>query len=155
MPCIDVAAKFAEALRCGEVRHYRKCARVDIRPAVPGELVETMLAGERETVNMARAGDYVVRGIQGEQYIIKENTLATRYGPPLTGPDEDGFRKYEAKGDFHAFRYDGEPIEFMAPWGEAMIARSGDYIGTIAIGSNEYYRIEEDAFDTTYTLVTE
>jgi hypothetical protein len=33
----DVAAKFAEALRAGKVRHYKKKGQVDIRPAVPGE----------------------------------------------------------------------------------------------------------------------
>jgi hypothetical protein len=146
----DIAAKFEEALRAGKVRHYEKKGQADIRPATPGELVETVIDGQRETVNTAAAGDYVVRGVKGELYIIKAEILAKRYGGPLTAPDKDGFRSYRAKGDFYGFRYAGEPFKFVAPWKEDMIAKPGDYIGTNVMGSNEYYRVEESAFAATY-----
>jgi hypothetical protein len=146
----DIAAKFEEALRAGKVRHYEKKGQVDIRPAAPGEVIATVIDGERETVNTAAAGDYVVRGVKGELYIIKAETLAKRYGGPLTAPDKDGFRCHPAKGDFYGFRYEGEPFKFVAPWKEDMIAQSGDYIGTTAMDLKEYYRIEQSAFAATY-----
>ena len=146
----DIAAKFEEALRAGKVRHYEKKGQADIRPALAGEVIATVLDGERETVNTAAAGDYVVRGVKGELYIIKADVLVKRYGEPLAAPDKDGFRRYPARGDFYGFRYEGAPFKFVAPWKEDMIAKPGDYIGTNAIGSNEYYRIEQSAFAATY-----
>ena len=83
---MDIADKFAEALEADKVRHYRKKQTVAIRPAVPGEVVETVIDGQRETVNTAKAGDYVVRGTKGEHYIISAETLAERYGPPIGAP---------------------------------------------------------------------
>jgi hypothetical protein len=146
----DVAAKFAEALRAGKVRHYRKKGQVDIRPAVPGEKIETVIDGEYETVNTAAAGDYVARGHKGELYILEPETLAERYGEPLTPPDRERYRRYPAKGDFYGFCYEGEPFKFVAPWKEHMIANPGDYIGAGAMGSKAYYRIEKSAFAATY-----
>ncbi len=146
----DITAKFEEALRAGKVRRYRKIGQADIRPAVPGEVVATVIDGERETVNTAAAGDYVVRGVKGELYVVTPETLAKRYGGPLTAPDKDGFRRYPARGDFYGFRYEGAPIKFVAPWKEDMIAKPGDYIGTNAMGSTAYYRIEQSAFAATY-----
>jgi hypothetical protein len=146
----DIAAKFAEALRAGKVRHYEKKGQVDIRPATPGEVIKTVIDGEHETVNTAATGDYVARGVKGERYIVKPDILAKRYGAPLTAPDREGYRRYPAKGDFYAFQYEGEPFKFVAPWKEDMIANPGDYIGTAAMGSKEYYRIEKSAFAATY-----
>ncbi len=146
----DIAAKFAEALRAGKVRHYEKKGQVDIRPAKPGEKIETVIDGERETINTAVAGEYVARGHKGELYIVKPDVLVKRYGEPLTRPDREGFRRYPAKGDFYGFPYEGEPFKFIAPWNEQMIANSGDYIGTNAMNSKEYYRIEKNAFAATY-----
>jgi hypothetical protein len=146
----DIAAKFEEASRAGKVRHYEKKGEVEIRPAAAGEVIATVIDGERETVNTASAGDCVVRGVKGELYIIKAETLAKRYGGPLTPPDKDGFRRYPAKGDFYGFRYEGESFKFVAPWKEDMIAKPGDYIGTNAMGLKEYYRVEQGAFAATY-----
>ena len=122
-------------------------------PAVPGEVVETWLAGQRETHNTAKPGDHVVQGTKGEHYIISPEALSDRYGPPMGAADAQGFRRYVAKGNSYAFRYDGEPFKFVAPWGADMIVNPGDYIGTEEVGSNEFYRIEKDAFAETYEEV--
>ena len=115
---MNIKDAFDAAVRSNKVRPYRKKANVDIRPAVAGEVIETRIDGERETVNTAKAGDYVVRGVKGEQYVISPETLARRYGPPLSTPDAQGFRQYDAQGVVHAFRYEGPPATFTAPWGE-------------------------------------
>jgi len=141
---------FEAAVTINSVRTYRKSAIVAIRPAIAGEIIETWLEGERETVNTARPGDYVVRGVNGEHYIITSGTLAKRYGPPMTEPDAEGFRQYTATGSCHAFEYEGQAFTFVAPWGEEMIVNPGDYIATPAIGSSDIYRIERNAFLATY-----
>jgi hypothetical protein len=150
---MNIKDQFDAAVKSNKVRLYRKKAKVDIRPAVAGEVVETRIDGERETVNRAKAGDYVVRGVKGEQYVISPETLANRYGPPVGGPDAQGFRQYGAQGHLHAFRYEGPRATFTAPWGEEMVVNPGDYIGTAALGSDEFYRIERDAFAATYDEV--
>jgi hypothetical protein len=150
---MDVATKFAEAQRAEKVQLYRKAVQARIRPAIPSEVVETVIDGVRETVNTAQPGDYVVCGAKGEHYIIKAETLADRYGAPIGAPDEAGYRLYPAQGIFYGFCYDGEPFKFVAPWGEEMIANPGDYIGINALGSNEYCRIEKNAFAATYVAV--
>ena len=150
---MDIAVLFDGALQANKVRLYRKKTSALIRPAKAGERVETWLDGERETLNTAKAGDYVVRGLKGEHYIIGADALVDRYGPPLGAPDAQGFRRYVAKGNAYAFRYDGKPFKFVAPWGEDMIVNPGDYIGTAEIGSDRFYRIEKDAFAETYEEV--
>jgi hypothetical protein len=150
---MDIADKFAQALKANKVRLYRKKTTAVIRPAVPGEVVETWLNGQRETVNTAKSGDHVVRGVKGEQYLITSAILADRYGTPAGASDRQGFRQYEAKGNCYAFRYDGEPFKFVAPWGEDMIVNPGDYIGATEIGSDQIYRIEKAAFAETYVEV--
>jgi hypothetical protein len=149
---LDIQAKFRAALDRNKVRFYRKKPDiiVRIRPAVPGEVVETWIDGERETVNTARAGDHVVRGLKGEQIVIAGEGLAGLYGSALSGPDAQGFCEHAAKGAIHAFVYEGEPDQFVAPWGELMIVKPGDYIGTPEIGSNRFWRVERASFLATY-----
>ncbi|MDS4068263.1 MAG: hypothetical protein RKO24_01430, partial [Candidatus Competibacter sp.] len=60
---MDVEALFAQAEQDGRVGVARKSRPVDARPAVPGEIVVTVIAGEgKETQSQpAAAGDRVVR----------------------------------------------------------------------------------------------
>jgi hypothetical protein len=147
---MSIKDRFDEAMRSQKVRRYRKAANVAIRPAVPGEVVETWIDGQRETVNTAKAGDYVVRGVKGEQYVITASVLESRYGPAQTEATAEGYRQYAATGTCYAFRHDGEPFRFVASWGEEMIVNPGDYIGTTDLGSDHFYRIEQDTFAATY-----
>jgi hypothetical protein len=148
---VDMQENFREALDSNKVRFYRKKPNtiVGIRPAVPGEVIETWIDGERETVNTAKAGDHV-RGLKGEQHVITGQSLASLDGPPLSDPDAQGFRQHAGKGALYAFVYDGEPATFMAPWGEAMLVKRGDYVGTAAVGSNRFWRIEREIFLASY-----
>jgi len=92
----DIAARFEEALRAGKVRRYQKKSLVDIRPAAPGEVIATVINGEHETVNSAVAGDYVVRGIKGELYIIRPEawpSVTAGRSPCRTGKDSAAIRQ--------------------------------------------------------------
>jgi hypothetical protein len=141
---------FAEAVAKKQVRRYRKKGNLRIRAAAAGEVVPTTIDGEKETVNTAGPGDYVVHGTRGEQYVITPQILAARYGEPIGPVDAQGYREYPARGSCYAFRYQGAPDTFKAPWGEEMIINPGDYLATPAIGSDHIYRIEKNAFADTY-----
>ena len=149
---MKIEDQFNEALKGGKVRLYRKQGNVAIRPAAAGEVVETSIEGERETTNTAKAGDYVVRGPKGEQYVITPEILAERYAAPVSGSGPQGFREYPAKGTLHAFQYQGPPARFQAPWGEDMIVNPGDYIGTTHLGSGHFHRVEKNVFAETYVV---
>lgn len=122
----------------------RKILRdVDIRPADPeGELVTTVLAdGHTETKNAAMAGDYVVTGVNGEQYVIKESVLEKKYDHIegthyRTKPVE--VQGFFAKSDCY----------FKASWGETMHMRTGDFI--VCNSPEDVYGIAQKEFYATY-----
>lgn len=136
-----------------DVETYQKFGKFDARKAIDGERITTTINGETETTNVAKLGDVVVRGPEGEQYIISDAKFKDRYkvDKPLT----KDFQKYEATGKINAFKYIGKPFKFIASWGEEMICNDGDYLaapfsndGTV----KEVYRIEENVFNKTYKL---
>ena len=49
---------------------------VDARPAVPGELVESL-----EGAATAREGQFVLRGVEGEEWLVPERHLRRAYEP--------------------------------------------------------------------------
>src|SRR3954467_8737815 len=58
----DIAALFVRAEQDGRVGLARKAKPVDVRPARPGEIIVTIIAGDEETQSPpAQVGDMVVR----------------------------------------------------------------------------------------------
>lgn len=57
---------------------YRRSGTVRARPAVAGEVIATL---EGEVV--AKAGDWIIEGSQGEQWPIPEPQFRTTYDGPL------------------------------------------------------------------------
>ena len=132
---------------------YKKQGRVEARPATVGEEITTTLeGGAKETVNKAGEGDWIMTNPGGEQYIISEKKLLSRY--EVT--DERGV--YSAKGYCRAIQnlFD-KPIEIMASWGSpqtgderCLIADTCDESGKV---DGEPYLIDADAFAKTYKQV--
>lgn len=130
---------------------FKKQGWVKARPGVEGEQIVTVLAsGAEETVNTAKAGDWVMTNPSGEQYIISKEKFFTRY----ESANEEGV--YRAKGHCRAIKNPyGKPIEIMASWGSpqtgdehCMIADTCDTNGENMGG--EPYLIEAKAFAETY-----
>ena len=143
------APEIMEALAKAQV--FKKQGTVQARPAVEGEQITTTLAsGAHETVNIAKANDWVMTNPSGEQYIISKEKFFGRY----ESASEDGI--YQAKGYCRAIKNPfNKPIEIMASWGSpqtgdenCMIAdicdSNGDNIG------GEPYLIDAKAFTETY-----
>lgn len=161
---MDVHALFAEAEKEGRVGIARKSTIVDARPAVPGEVIVTLVKGEgKETQSApAREGDWVVRNRSeatgNEQYLVKAATFSERYEGPLEGFDADGWRPFRPRGVAMRFVFvrdiDGV-FTFTAPWGEEMSARPGDVLVQNPGNPDDLYRVAAAAFECTYEIVEE
>lgn len=92
---------------------YGKNVIVHMRPAIPGERIETILAdGTLETVNMAGENQVVITNPGGEQYILDAAKAARRYAPT----DEPGMHR--ARGMVRALtNLTGYSVAIRAPWG--------------------------------------
>lgn len=160
LPVQDRNQLFADAgNRTGVARKTRD---VLARPAVPGEIVVTLIRGEGEETRSkpAEAGDWVVQNIcdatGNEEILVKKTAFTRRYGSALT-PSDSGNRQ--------RFRPQGEPMDYLvitqekpfviiAPWGEKQRVMKGDVLLRSRQDPQDSYRIQKAAFDCTYQVIT-
>jgi hypothetical protein len=158
----DIAALFVRAEQGGHVGLARKTKPVDVRPARPGEIIVTVIAGEgKETQSPpAQAGDMVVRNrcpeTGNEEILVAAGKFTDRYEGPSGPADTEGWRPYRPRGVemlyFMVRDADGTFV-FEAPWGETMVARPGDAIVRDPKDAKDTYRIAAAAFACTYEVV--
>lgn len=162
-PQRDVQALFAAADRAREVGLARKTKTVDARPAVPGEVIVTEIAGEGEETRSkpAEAGDWVVRNrcpeTGNERYLVKADRFDGLYEGPLAAADGEGWRPFRPRGrELRYFIVATEVGEFTftAPWGEPMAARPGDAIVQNPERRQDTYRVAAASFACTYEILT-
>jgi len=114
---------------------YAKCSKK--------EKIETITADGEETTNTANIGDYIFSGPSGELYVLKPAKVEKMYVGSLGGtliPEQTPRQ---------VAKYEGEQLQFMAPWNEAMIIKPGDYLVKEQDNSG-YYRIAKKEFEATY-----
>jgi hypothetical protein len=150
------------AVRSRHAGKARKTRPVDARPAKPGEVVVTVILGEGEETRSkpAEAGDWVVRNrcpqTGNEQYLVKADRFAERYGEPQSAPDGEGWRQFTPQVDpvryFLVSQATGE-FSFVAPWGETMVARPGDAIVQDLDNPTDIYRVAAGSFACTYEVL--
>lgn len=154
---------FARAAKDSAVGIARKTKLVDARPAVPGEVIVTVIAGEgKETQSKpAEAGDMVVRNrcpeTGNEEYLVAAAKFPARYGEPLGPADQAGWRPFRPAGNdmlYVIVRPEDGTFTFTAPWGEAMVARPGDAIVRDPNNPKDTYRVAASSFDCSYEIVT-
>jgi hypothetical protein len=159
---VDVHAVFAKAELDGRVGTARKTKPVDVRPAEPGEVVVTVIAGEgKETESPpAVAGDMVVRNrcpeTGNEEILVSAAKFAQRHEGPIGAAGADGWLPYRPRGVemlYFVLRPDEGPFSFTAPWGEAMVAKPGDAIVRDPGNPKDTYRIAAAAFACTYEVL--
>jgi hypothetical protein len=158
----DVHALFAQAERENRVGLARKTKPVDARPARPGEVLVTVVAGEgKETQSPpARPGDVVVRNrcpeTGNEEILVAAAKFPQRYDGPTGPADGAGWRDYRPRGVemlYFVVRGADGGFSFTAPWGEPMVARPGDAIVRDPSDPADTYRIAAAAFACTYEVV--
>lgn len=155
----EVLSKYRPILKASPI--YRKNAVVYVRAGVVGERVDTVVGGELETSNTAKEGDFVVMNStkEREQYILTAAKLAAKYvasEEPTPTDLPGGFRTYAPVSRMHVHDVTEEEAQqmpaFVASWGEEMIVHASDYLVMDPEGS-EVYRIEREAFLSTYVVV--
>jgi hypothetical protein len=157
----DVKAFFAKAADGGRAGMAQKTKIVDAKPAATGEVVVTIIRSEGvETKSKpAESGDMVVRNrcaeTGNEQYLVKAASFAKRYGAPQSEADAAGWRAYRPSGvpmRYVILAASEGPFSFMAPWGEAMVAKPGDAIVQDPANPADTYRVAAAAFACTYDI---
>jgi len=148
----------------GRTGFARKTQTVDVRPAEPGEVIVTTIAGEgKETQSKpAESGDWVARNrcepTGNEEYLVKSDTFDERYAVAEHQRSDAGDGWIPAKPLGRSLRYvilresDGE-FTFDAPWGESMVARPGDAIVQDPDKPDDIYRVAAESFRCTYEVV--
>jgi hypothetical protein len=158
----DVHAMFDQAEREARVGLARKTMPVDVRPAEPGEVVVTVIAGEGEETRSppAQPGDMVVRNrcpeTGNEAILVSAGKFAERYEGPVGLADADGWQAYRPRGiemRYFVVRAADGDFTFIAPWGEPMVARPGDAIVRNPQDPADTYRIAAAAFACTYEIL--
>jgi hypothetical protein len=159
---MDINTLFESAQRDARVGLARKSQEVDARPAVPGEIVVTVIADEgKETQSKPAAeGDMIVRNrcepSGNEEYLVNAQTFAARYRGPLSPGDENGWRAYRPLGPnmlYVVVRPEDGEFSFTAPWGEVMVARPGDALVRNPADPKDTYRVAASAFECTYEIL--
>lgn len=159
---MDVHALFETAEREGRVGVARKSKLIDARPAIPGEVIVTLILGEgKETQSRAAAaGDMVVRNrceaTGNEEYLVSARTFGERYQGPLGTADSAGWSAYRPRGPemrYVVVRPEDGAFTFIAPWDEQMVARPGDVILRNPAAAKDTYRVAAAAFECTYEII--
>jgi hypothetical protein len=107
------------------------------------QTVITYTADGKETENRAEAGDIIMSGPSREKYVLKPNKFAKVYQGQIGGTviPEQSPRMVAT--------YDGDrEVRFIAPWGESMVLKPGDYL--VKDGDDGHYRIAKLEFEHTY-----
>ena len=106
-------------------------------------LVVTITSDGKETHNTANLGDAIISGPSGEKYVVKASSFPKLYVGQIGGPI------HPEQNPRNISLYAGQDsINFIAPWGENMILKSGDYL--VKEGEGKYYRIAKKEYEMTY-----
>jgi hypothetical protein len=156
----QVIALVAEARAAGRVKTVRKTRPVDARPARPGEVVVTVINGEKETQSPpAKSGDWVVRNrcpeTGNEEYLIRGDKFDAKYRRSGV-PGADGWqecRPVDKKRRALILTPQEGSFTFTAPWGEPMVAHPGDVLVQDPDDEHDTYRVAKAAFACTYEVL--
>lgn len=158
----EVVEMMRAAVRAGQAGTARKTKPVDARPAKPGEVVVSVIAGEGEETRSkpAEAGDWVVRNrcpeTGNEQYLVKADRFADRYSESPGEADAEGWRGFTPRAEpvrYFVVAESSGDFSFMAPWGEPMAARPGDAIVQDPKNETDIYRVAAGSFACTYEVL--
>jgi len=105
--------------------------------------VVTVTADGRETQNSAEPNDVIMSGPSGERYVVRSSKFPKLYVGSVGGtvhPEQSPRSVALYSGD--------SPVSFVAPWGESMVLKPGDYL--VREDEGKYYRIARHEYEMTY-----
>ncbi len=159
---LNAISLFREGKAAGKTGVARKTRPVDARPAQPGEIIMTIIKGQGvETRSKpAEPGDFVVRNrcpeTGNEEYLVKAAKFPSRYVDARRESSAEGWREYLPQGremDFYVIPDSQVPFEFVAPWGETMVAKPKDVLVQAPDDEADTYRVAAASFACTYEVV--
>lgn len=164
LPLLDQIELFDNAKTAQETGLARKTLPVDARPAVEGEIIVSIIPGEGvETQSPpAEPGSWVVRNrcfedvADNPEILVSATRFPERYGPPQSEADAEGYMEFHPTGVEMEYLIVAEgtgEFQFIAPWGEPMVARPGDAIVQIPDDPDDTYRVARVEFDCTYEVI--
>lgn len=128
---------------------YVDAAELDAMPAMSYTInkerrtIETHTADGKETVNTAEPDDIIMSGPSKEKYVLKGAKFPKLYQGKI------GSTVIPEQSPRMVALYTGDrEINFMAPWGESMVLKPGDYL--VKDGDAGYYRIAKLEYGQTY-----
>jgi len=172
LPMREVVPLFEQAKAQQKTGFARKTRLVEVRPAVPGEVIRTVIAGEGiETVSSpAKEGDMVVRNLcpatGNEEILVSAQKFETRYeGPLADGGQPMSDQSMGGEAVWSTYRPLGVEMAyfiippsmgsfvFLGPWGGQMVAHPGDALVQDPRDSLDTYRIAAAVFACTYEII--
>jgi hypothetical protein len=127
---------------------FRKTATLQkskVRIAEADQVVVTVINDKEETRCLAKAGDYVVTGPKGEEYVIKAAKFSGLYVE-----DAADATRYISRNVVRALVLT-EDTELTAPWGERQRAAKGGVAAQRVDNKKDIYLIDKAVFESTYT----
>jgi hypothetical protein len=125
--------------------------------------VVTVIKGEgKETQSKpAQPGDWVVRNrcpeTGDEQYLVAADKFADRYRSAAAGTERNGWQEFIPQGKalrFLVLAPTDAPFDFIAPWGEPMVAKPGDALVQNPDDERDVYRVAQASFQCTYEVIS-
>lgn len=153
-------AKYCEEKLAGKWHKCKKVAKVKVlEKATPGEVYVTVTRDENggtweETKNTAKDGQFLVCNFYDgkdvddpSKWLLDGSKIKKAYA--VNGEVEVG-KVYSPVGEVRLAAKADEDLSFVAPWGEVMRAKKGDWIVRNGEGYDDIYRIERVVFENTY-----
>ena len=97
-------------------------------------------------------GDYLARGIQGEEYPIRPETFAMLYNSETMEPDTEGFAFYRAAPVLHQAAQITQPFTIERADGSVFTGKAGDYV-VRTVGRERARIVDRSIFEQIYELV--
>ena len=135
-----------------DFRSFRKTASIRVRAR---RLTEKDVKQRRGIIYTMegpvafQAGDYLVRGIKGEEYPIPPQNFAVLYDERSMDPDGEGFAWYRPANIIHQAVQIAERKA-----GEIYTGKAGDYLVRTGQGSSGWI-VDRTIFEQTYERVVE
>lgn len=116
--------------------------------------ISTYTSDGLETKNTGIEGDIVISGPNKEKYVIKKSKFDKLYDGNIGGeivPEQSARYVAHITKDLLNHFNNTDEVKFIAPWGQEMVLKSGDYL--VKDGDSDFYRIAKDEYEKTYNII--
>jgi hypothetical protein len=130
----------------------------DARKTKPIWAKRVEVAGPVDTLEgrlQAQPGDFLCRGIIGEQWPQKEKKLLEKYNP-TDHYETEGWQRFDPKPDSEPVEVAqvDQPFRIVAHWGE-LAGKAGDYVVRSKSDPTDIWLVDKSIFEASYEIQQE